>query len=322
MAANKLGLSFRRLKSNEIEARIARTNNGGVSLLLYIDARAVMRLLDETVGAYNWTDEYREMHGSVFCKINIRDPESGEWIGKEDVGSESNVEKEKGQVSDAFKRAAVKWGIGRELYTAPDIFVPAQNCNMAQGNKCYDKFNVDRIVYNDDGEIIYVRIINQTMTNRTGKLCIAYEYKTAAFEAWKAANAKKANTQEQPRQQAPAQTQATQQQPQQRPQQQGQPTQQQGQARQGQATQQQPRQQQGHPTQGQGQPAQGRNGQATQPQQRPQPQQQRPQPQPQPRGNVDSGPLPFDVLPFPTLEDLGFSPTYEDDDEDELPFCN
>lgn len=316
MAANKLGLSFRRLKSNEIEARIARTNNGGVSLLLYIDARAVMRLLDETVGAYNWTDEYREMHGSVFCKISIRDPETGEWISKEDVGSESNVEKEKGQVSDAFKRASVKWGIGRELYTAPDIFVPAQNCNMAQGNKCYDKFNVDRIVYNDEGEIIYVRIINQTMTNRTGKLCIAYEYKTAAFEEWKAANAaKKAKTQEQPRQQAPAQAQATQQQPQQRPQQQGQPTQQQGQARQGQATQQQPRQQQVRPTQAQGQQAQRSNGQATQPQQRPQ--QQIPQPQ---NRNVDSGPLPFDVLPFPTLEDLGFTPTYED--EDELPFCN
>lgn len=334
-------LVFRKLRSDEIDARISRVNNGGVSVLLYIDARAAMKLFDETVGSFGWKDEYREMHGSVFCRISIKNPETGEWVAKEDVGSESNVEKEKGQVSDAFKRASVKWGIGRELYTAPDIFIPAAKCNL-NGNKCYDKFYVDRILYNDSGEIIYVRVINKSKYEN-GKPVIAYEYRTPESDAWiakqreaaaakkaQAANAPQQQTQGQPRQQAPAQTQdrpqaqAMQQQPQQRPQQQGQPTQtqQQGQARQGQATQ-QPRQQQGRPTQqAQGQQAQRNNGQAAQPQQRPQQQQQRPQPQPQPqRGNVDSGPLPFDVLPFPTLEDLGFTPTYEDDD-DELPFCN
>lgn len=359
-------LVFRKLRSDEIDARISRVNNGGVSVLLYIDARAAMKLFDETVGSFNWKDEYREMHGSVFCRISVKNPETGEWVAKEDVGSESNVEKEKGQVSDAFKRASVKWGIGRELYTAPDIFIPAAKCNL-NGNKCYDKFYVDRILYNDSGEIIYVRVINKSKFEN-GKPVIAYEYRTPESDAWiakqrEAAAAKKAQAanvpQQQPGQQAPAQTQATQQQPQQRPQQQGQPTQQQGQAKQGQATQQQPRQQQGRPTQSQGQQAQRNNGQAAQPQQRPQ-QQQRPQPQ-QRGNNVDTEPLPFDEpmnpsqltpavmrqideevaleasgIPFepsPLLQNGSYYPkiagvefhipmTLEEEDEDELPFSN
>lgn len=316
MAANKNELFFRRLKSNEIEVRASRINKGGVNVLLYLDARAVMKILDESVGPFKWRREHRTISGQDrLCIISIYCDELGQWVSKEDVGSESNVEKEKGQISDSFKRCAVNWGIGRELYTAPDIFIRADRCTIKeqQGRNgkpsyaCYDKFNVDRIMYNDEGEIIYVRVINQTRTQETGKLAIAYEYTTPEAnkrieESRAAAAAKKAqaaNVQQQQPQEQPRQAQATQQQPQQRPQQQGRPTQQQGQQ------------------------AQRGNGQATQPQQRPQQQQQRPQPQPQPqRGNVDSGPLPFDVLPFPTLEDLGFSPTYEDDDEDELPFCN
>lgn len=89
----------------------------------YIDARDVENLLDEVLGPENWQDTYKEINGQIFCGIGVRVGE--DWVWKWDVGSESSIEKEKGQVSDAFKRAGVKWGAGRFLYSIPVFRVDA-----------------------------------------------------------------------------------------------------------------------------------------------------------------------------------------------------
>lgn len=86
----------------------------------YIDARDAMRLLDEVVGPENWADDYKMVGDTRFCGVGIRIPTNidglGEWVWKWDTGTETSFEAEKGEVSDSFKRACVKWGIGRFLY--------------------------------------------------------------------------------------------------------------------------------------------------------------------------------------------------------------
>ena len=134
----------------------------GVILLLYKTARTDMDLLDETVGPENWTCDYREVKGNLYCRIGIlcaHDGEDGylptEWVYKEDCGIESREDdgnEKKGEASDAFKRAGFRWGIGRELYTAPFTFIPASKCNI-EGNRCYDTFSVERIAYDENGRI-------------------------------------------------------------------------------------------------------------------------------------------------------------------------
>jgi hypothetical protein len=91
----------------------------GCECVAYVDARQVMDMLDEALGPENWQDHYREVAGNVYCDLKIK--VDGEWVTKSDCGSESSFEKEKGQASDAFKRAAVKWGIGRFLYRLPMV---------------------------------------------------------------------------------------------------------------------------------------------------------------------------------------------------------
>lgn len=121
---------MRTLKPEEIEVRIGqvgfnkKANKGYATLLLYKDARTDMQLLDETFGANNWQKDYKEIKGNLYCGIGIWDDEKKDWIWKWDCGTESNVEKAKGEASDAMKRACVNvgGGIGRELYTAPPIF--------------------------------------------------------------------------------------------------------------------------------------------------------------------------------------------------------
>lgn len=125
--------SIRRLHASEIECRVAqcgKNRNGGAwcSILLYKDARVDMRILDEVYGPSGWQREHRLLGDRLYCTISIWDEEKEQWIKKEDVGTESNTEKEKGQASDAFKRAGFNVGIGRELYTAPKIFI-----NLAEG---------------------------------------------------------------------------------------------------------------------------------------------------------------------------------------------
>lgn len=151
-------MEFRLLEANEIEVRISMVKDNGISLLLYKDARCDMRILDETVGPMNWQRHHTRDNAN--CIVAIWDEDKKQWIEKEDTGTESNTEAQKGLASDSFKRACFNWGIGRELYTAPFIWIPADKCKIVDGKKCYDKFRVEQIVYNDKREIVALSIKN------------------------------------------------------------------------------------------------------------------------------------------------------------------
>ena len=135
-------MKFRELRADEIEVRVSHIskNNESVMLLLYKDARCDMNILDEVVGSDKWQREHYECKGNLFCRVGIK---SDEWVWKSDCGTESNTEKQKGEASDSFKRACFNWGIGRELYTAPIIWVKGN----IQNGKCYDEFIVSEITY-------------------------------------------------------------------------------------------------------------------------------------------------------------------------------
>lgn len=113
----------RLLYAEEIDCRVQQTKKDGCSLLLYKDARCDMAILDETYGEMNWQRSHEFKSGKCYCTISVWDDVKKEWIRKEDVGVPSNTEGEKGEASDSFKRAAVNFGIGRELYSAPFIWV-------------------------------------------------------------------------------------------------------------------------------------------------------------------------------------------------------
>jgi hypothetical protein len=158
-------LQFRALKPKEIDVRISQVKEKGLSLLLYKDARCDMNILDETVGPYNWKREHTRDNAN--CIVSIWDPEKGQWISKEDTGTESFTEKEKGIASDSFKRACFNWGIGRELYTAPFIWVTnaaiySTTVNGKTIYKCNDKFEVQDIEYDENKNIVGIIIKNLT----------------------------------------------------------------------------------------------------------------------------------------------------------------
>lgn len=158
---------FRTLRADELDCRVGTCNEKGFTLLLYKDARCDQNILDETVGAENWQRDHKEVKGNLFCGVSIWDDVKKQWITKWDCGVESNTEKEKGEASDSFKRACFNWGIGRELYTAPFIYVKG---NTEKNNKGKDvpsfrSLKVSEIEYTDgkitklaiigDGEVIY-----------------------------------------------------------------------------------------------------------------------------------------------------------------------
>jgi len=108
------------LPIESVEFRIQSINKGGfATILAYKDARADMDRLDEVVGAENWQRTHNRDNKN--CIVSIWCEKKSIWIHKEDTGSESNTEKEKGLASDSFKRACTNWGIGRELYAYPNI---------------------------------------------------------------------------------------------------------------------------------------------------------------------------------------------------------
>lgn len=156
---------MRGLKANEVEARIGTVSKQGkgLSLLLYKDARADMTILDELYGPFGWQREHEFKDGKLYCRVGIWDEKKEQWVWKEDVGSPSNMEADKGQASDSFKRACTNWGIGRELYTAPFIWIGSDRCQMEQYNgkwTCRDRFFV-RELESENGVIRHVQIVNQ-----------------------------------------------------------------------------------------------------------------------------------------------------------------
>jgi len=97
--------------------RIGQKPGKGGNKMDYVTARFCMDRLDQSVGPQNWKNEYKEIGGHLICGVSVKS--DGEWVTKWDVGTESNFEAEKGHFSDAFKRACVHWGIGRDLYKEP-----------------------------------------------------------------------------------------------------------------------------------------------------------------------------------------------------------
>ena len=116
-------MEFRTLKADEVICRVNQIDKSWCTLLLYKDARVDMNILDETLGSMNWQRTHEVINDNLFCNIDIWDEDKKQWVRKQDVGVESMTEKEKGEASDSFKRAATNIGIGRELYTSPAIFI-------------------------------------------------------------------------------------------------------------------------------------------------------------------------------------------------------
>lgn len=159
---------IRLLKAEEIECRVSVISEKGLSLLLYKDARVDQKILDETFGAFGWKRSHQCIDGNLYCTVEILDKESGQWVAKQDVGTTGYTEKEKSQASDSFKRACFNWGIGRELYTAPFIWIPAERAaiqmkesqNKEKRYYCNDRFSVSSIQYNEEREISSLVIVN------------------------------------------------------------------------------------------------------------------------------------------------------------------
>lgn len=161
---------FRFLREDEIEVKIKQVKQNGLVCLLYKTSRTDMDLLDETVGPMNWDSDYKVIKDNLYCGIGIRDNETGRTVWKWDCGIESREDSEgnqkKGEASDAFKRAGFKWGIGRELYTSPFVWVNSDKANIQNG-KCYDKFSVEKIAFDEKtGRCVGLAIRNDTLKKR------------------------------------------------------------------------------------------------------------------------------------------------------------
>lgn len=166
-------MAFRKLYASEIDARVSTINKNGCSLLLYKDARVDQNILDETFGIFGWQRSHQLIGDRLYCTVSVWDEKKEMWISKQDVGTESYTEKEKGQASDSFKRACFNLGIGRELYTAPFIWITPDKVNITEKDgRCTttDRFAVESIGYSEDGNINKIVIIN------TKKGIVAYQW--------------------------------------------------------------------------------------------------------------------------------------------------
>ena len=173
-------LKFRALKAEEIEVRIGQVTEKGLSLLLYMDARAAALLLDEAVGPMNWRCSYKDINGKMYCNVDIWDEDKKEWVSKENVGTESKTEAEKGEASDALKRAVATWGV-RELYTSPFTWINKEDLKShksdSYGGKdrwvSYDKFEVTDVEIEVNGYSRRITKLEITNTS-TRQVCFSW----------------------------------------------------------------------------------------------------------------------------------------------------
>ena len=148
------------LTAQDVECRvqqITENQNGyGAILLLYKDARVDMKILDQVYGEMNWQRKHTVINGQLFCSVLIWDESKKQWIEKQDVGTESQTEAEKGRASDSFKRACFNVGIGRELYNAPFIYIKLGAAEVRKNSKgkptTYTRFNVTEMEYSREKE--------------------------------------------------------------------------------------------------------------------------------------------------------------------------
>lgn len=191
---------FRTLRADEIDVRVQQVKKNGAGnvyaqLLLYKDARVDMTLLDEEFGILGWQREHSFKDGKNYCKVSVFDKEHNVWVVKEDIGTPSNTEADKGQASDAFKRACVNLGIGRELYTSPKLVVELGDKEYyatkdGKGNDVYRastfiSFAVSAIDYDERRNIVAIEIVDNN--GRTRKTI--GEIHSALFAAKAEANA-------------------------------------------------------------------------------------------------------------------------------------
>lgn len=160
---------IRLLSAQDIECRAQQVAKdfSWCSLLLYKNARVDMQILDETFGRFGWKRSHELINGRLYCTVSIYDDEKCQWVSKQDVGVESNTEAEKGQASDAFKRACFNVGIGRELYTAPKIFISLTKDDV-KNSRLSTRFDVRAIEYTNN-QISYLQIVDN-------KGILRYEY--------------------------------------------------------------------------------------------------------------------------------------------------
>lgn len=153
---------IRTLKANEIECRVGQVfaKQKAVACLLYKDARVDMTILDEVFGSGGWQRTHEVIGGQLFCNIDIWDSEKKCWVRKQDVGTESMTEKEKGRASDSFKRAGFNVGIGRELYTAPFIWINLNDYEFNNG-KPRVQFEVKEVDYDSNRRINRLVIVDK-----------------------------------------------------------------------------------------------------------------------------------------------------------------
>lgn len=167
--------TIRDLRADEVEVRVGRVTQKGATFLLYKDARCDMNILDETFGIMGWQRDHQIIDGKEFCKVSIWDAEKGQWVSKMDTGTESNTEKEKGQSSDAFKRACFNIGIGRELYTSPFIFISLETEQIGNGYRLKKQPNLDVTLLQVENKKITALEITNT---DTGEVVYTYPKKT------------------------------------------------------------------------------------------------------------------------------------------------
>lgn len=171
-----MNTNFRSLTKDEIEVRVNSINEKGCSLLLYKNARCDMNILDETVGKLNWKRTHTRDNAN--CIVSIYDDDKKEWISKEDTGTESYAEKEKGLASDSFKRACTNWGIGRELYTSPFIWIPAESVKIEPDKRngkltTKDRFKVKSVGI-ENGVITELTVVNTGQYGNKEKVVFTY----------------------------------------------------------------------------------------------------------------------------------------------------
>lgn len=162
-----------KLTKDDIEVRVKRVTeaNGKVyaTLVLYKNARIDMNILDKVFGTFGWMRRHEVLDGKLFCTISVWSQTRQMWIHKQDVGiSENDIQSQKTEASDSFKRACVNLGIGRELYTAPNIITTLNSTEFyvkGQGGKitCKStlKFSVGHIAYDDNGRISELVIVDK-----------------------------------------------------------------------------------------------------------------------------------------------------------------
>ncbi len=170
-------LDFRTLKASEIECRVGNVakNESGFFLLLYKNARVDQCILDETVGQFNWKCNYYQVKNTMVCSVSIWDDERKEWVSKDNGGDDDyQAEQVKAELSDAFKRACFNWGIGRELYYSPKIWINQDSENQPKTSH----YSVKNIEYDENKRITRLTIVN----DKTKKVVFLYGEKEKAAQ--------------------------------------------------------------------------------------------------------------------------------------------